>query len=165
MLSILYKENFDFPGHKDIIVSIPEINIDKLCDLYYFVIDNEYKPADESHRKGIESLCILLENWITWLNDLTFGEAVFLPFDLSDEYLGGFYVTLSQNNTLVVFYCYSREMMGHSISPTSAEKINIKKATFGIQPNALVTDKASFIGDIRESIAGIISSNAEVLQG
>jgi hypothetical protein len=63
-----------------------------LGDLYHLFKDDSLLKGDYQHNKGILNFLLLLENWTKRLASANDGQSVFLPFDFSDEYLGGFVV-------------------------------------------------------------------------
>ena len=150
MLSISYKNNPNSPGHKNIFVSVPQLNIYKSADSYYFVLDNQYRPNVESLAKGIEGLCLLLKNWITWITTVKKGESLFLPFDFSDEYLGGLCLTITQEEMIILTIGFTTEATGWSVSPTSSQKI--ENIPFIITSEELICTPKELIDSINISI-------------
>jgi hypothetical protein len=82
------KLNFQNHGHKDLILRIPEIGLEQIADTYYFSLDISNLTENET-RKVVLNLIGLLQNWKDKLSKLQSNKIVFLPFDYSDEYLGG----------------------------------------------------------------------------
>ncbi len=57
-----------------------------VCDSYYFALDRNVRPDDESPGKVKAVLTKLLEQWLAAASNLPDSGATFLPYDFSDQY-------------------------------------------------------------------------------
>jgi hypothetical protein len=71
-------------GHKDLLFSIPALELDCICDLYYF----QYNNTINSFKDLVKEVAILIRFWLTKVMELEDNSIIYLPIDLSDEYTG-----------------------------------------------------------------------------
>jgi hypothetical protein len=92
------------------------------CDLYYFCLDSLFLKEETDFIKGLLNFIYLLNNWKSKLKNI--DNEVFLPFDFSDEYIGGLLLQRFSNDILKCAYVVSREFKGPLCSPTQISIIN-----------------------------------------
>ncbi len=59
-----------------------------VCDLYYFAIDDMVLSEGAGKDKARIVLRRLLDQWLTAVENIPDGGAVYLPYDFSDQYTG-----------------------------------------------------------------------------
>ena len=90
-------------GHKDLTLNIEDIGFIQIADTYYFNINLPYTQNTRSLEKLITYLNQFIENWISCVEDLKKGKCTYLPFDLSDEYVGFLKIDQKYNLYRVLF--------------------------------------------------------------
>lgn len=116
-------------------------------DTYYFAIDNNYKKGDESIQKVHDVLVKLLKGWKRKLLDLS--NAVYLPYDFSDEYIGCIEVKKNDENHLKIVIGYTTKYCGYEISPSNFDNsFFISKEDF-ITDNNLILIKKEDLDDYK----------------
>ncbi len=101
-------------GHKDIFLKI-DVMPSKLmvADSYYL---HDFFGLPQANVKQLA--VVLLEFWKNGLNDI--GTSIFLPFDLSDQYIGGFCV--KKNKIGYVFSeVYTEKIKGYNVSHSTLD--------------------------------------------
>jgi hypothetical protein len=122
MLNIEFKYNIDFPSHKDVHIHYPELNTNRWVDSYYLVLDKHLLPNIETFAKAKLVQKKAIENWQEMLNKIKEGESVILPYDLSDEYIGVFYIIYSEER-LKIADGWTQEYEGHSIRQSTDKNL------------------------------------------
>jgi hypothetical protein len=108
---ITYTENLLSPFHRDIHISLPELNIENYVDSYYFALDSGILPEEENDEKVKIVLRNLLTDWLLALDDLNDGYITHLPFDFSDEYVGALEI-VRKGAMVTMRYCSMRAAGG-----------------------------------------------------
>ncbi len=121
------KLDYEIKFHENLYLSI-ECNqgesVSEYGDLYYFANDIHFIGKSNSYEKAVLSFISMLGCWIEKLKKTTYN--VFLPFDFSDEYIGGLFITNSNDN-YIVRYGVSREFTGSAYAPFKCELITPQK--------------------------------------
>ncbi len=134
--------------HENLILRIPEIDVSVIADVYYLTSE-EYNVNSNSNEKR-NSLVDLLLNWKKALQRQVPNSLCFLPFDLSDEYVGCFKVEALDGVMLQCSYGRTREIMGMMIDVSDISDF---------KPEDFETDNKSFLvkkEDLLESIESCI---------
>ena len=100
-----------------------DYEIKRLCDLYCLCHDEGLLKGDYQYTKGILVFLFMLENWKKRLAVASAERSVFLPFDFSDQYLGGFVVWANDAHTLRVSYQVADDLNGWSHYSTQLESM------------------------------------------
>ncbi len=98
-------------GHEDLLFEIPELNIHKELDTYYFTLAIETKKQCYQNKHAVVELISFWKKKITEMNN---GDVIYLPIDFSDQYTGC--LKVEKGNSLKLTYGYSMQE-GHSINP------------------------------------------------
>lgn len=98
-------------GHEDLLFEIPELDIQKTLDTYYFAlaIASKKQPYQIKH-----AVAELITFWNTKQAVLNNGDVIYLPIDFSDQYTGC--LKVEKNNDLKLTYGHSMQE-GHSVNP------------------------------------------------
>ena len=150
-LEIEFRDNGT--GHKDIFLNISELKQTQVADSYYLILDSK-----EETIKGAKKVLIkLLTYWIDIVSNLEQNQVKNLPFDFSDQYLGGFQVSLTDDSRIALKYGFTLEIMGYSISPSQPAKVNSIPIIFKEDNRELdfFMNRADLIDDITLSIENI----------
>ena len=123
-MTITFDEDKAF--HDDLYVNIPELKIDHYFDSYYFVVDYDFLPDEETEEKVKISLKNLLIDWEEAVQTMAVGETVYLPIDFSDQYVGTLKVFKELGNILKISYATHHNMM---MFPTNRKKIKLTSET------------------------------------
>jgi hypothetical protein len=122
-----------------------------VCDSYYFALDRNVRPNDESPTKVKAVLSRLLEQWLTAASNLPDGGTAFLPFDFSDQSTGwlccqrnGNEMTVSRGWALVE---------GHSLSPSAVGDYLSNLPDFKVDGPAMSVSRDDLLQAIRGSLA------------
>ena len=89
---ILFLHDNVLTGHGDLILKLKKINFLQKADTYYFLLENELFPNLKGKKKSIMVMITLLEKWMMALKSMSSQDIVLLPFDFSDQYVGGLMV-------------------------------------------------------------------------
>jgi len=138
--------------HKDIKVKIPSNNFEKICDSYYFNLDNSI-TMDEGYGKVRFGLSELLNSWVYNLKSLKSDSALYLPIDFSDQYIGGFKVELIKENSIKINYGISEDL-GSGEFPSNPKGYFKTPKNFQLDDEfkEYVVEKDKFIKSIELSI-------------
>lgn len=102
--------NKDHGLHRDFLMRISSINVEKTFDSYYFWNGAYYDDDYNVIIPQIESHLIKCRNSILKLSK---KELVYIPVDFSDEYYGAFQVTMLSDHTYKFEYgCIRKEIIG-----------------------------------------------------
>lgn len=151
ILSIAIEE---FTGHKDILLTSALLSLEECVDSYYFLIDNGFMSREESFEKVAILLKNLLNYWTMKVEALGINDIVYLPFDLSDEYLGCFRIISLENDKIDIDYGYTRIYKGWSIVPSNIENTDLvlNESDYTRTTETMTIKKSQFIEDIQSSI-------------
>jgi hypothetical protein len=139
------------------------INAEEYADLYYFCTDNYYVKGENYLTKGILNFLLLLHNWKKHLLATPISQSVYLPFDFSDQYLGGLYIVVSDDENIEFGYAVSKEVEGWANSPTQLELMNLQKEKLIFIFEHQQMKKSEFLEFVDDSIYEILSSLKEPL--
>jgi hypothetical protein len=147
MLNINYIDNGQH--HKDLVLRIDELpTYHSIADTYYLSDFMESK-AELPFNSVVKEF---LEYWKTRIEDIKHN-AVFIPFDLSDEYVGG--IVIKPNEVgYTVNPCHSKELNGWGTNIDTISKLDIGKEGLFIydDKNEFLTTKESLLQGINRSI-------------
>jgi hypothetical protein len=154
----MLKINYDVSnGHENLFLEMPEGGIEETADSYYFALDNFFMPNEESTYKVISNIKFLLEGWITILNSIQKNDIAFLPFDYSDEYIGGLIVKQYDDLNVYISFGYTTKYTGSGMAPSQFEKIKLNQEDLrGMSPSILKL-KSELLNEIQSSIKSISS--------
>lgn len=99
-----------------------------LCDSYYFALDRHLLPECEDAAKIGMALRRLLEQWHAALKKTRVAEAVFLPYDFSDQYTGWLRCTRTDDGFVIVRGWSGVE--GWSLSPSNIGNLLYRLESF-----------------------------------
>lgn len=99
-------------GHHDLLFKIPGLVETKFFDTYYFALAIEPRDGAEEIKHAIGELMLYWKNKLVESKE---GEAIYLPIDFSDQYIGCVRA-IHQNNTFTLSYGYTL-IEGFAISP------------------------------------------------
>lgn len=71
-------------AHDDVVLRFG--TVEKLCDSYYFALDDDLRSDDTSPAKVRLVIAELLRQWHNDVAALEVGNTAYLPYDLSDQY-------------------------------------------------------------------------------
>lgn len=129
-------------GHKDIYLKIdvlPEFL--QVADSYYLYEFLGVRGEDSSNTI-IELAIEYLNYFLKELDGLGSGNK-FIPFDLSDQYIGGLMLSPIAKGLLPVSYVFTTEIQGHSITRTSLkETLTQKTPGFQLLQKWMISEKA-----------------------
>jgi hypothetical protein len=86
-------------AHDDLVLTVD--GVERRSDSYYLALDRGLLPQREDAAKVREVLARLLEQWIAAVKNLTEGQVVYLPWDLSDQGSQWFECRLADGRLLV----------------------------------------------------------------
>jgi hypothetical protein len=95
----------------------------RFSDFYYLCLDSLFLKDESLFMKGLLNFVFLLVNWKRKVVKTPIGHYAFLPFDFSDEYIGGIYLRRKAEGILEVTYGVSREFRGPFYSPVQIDLI------------------------------------------
>jgi len=136
--------------HKDLILAIPTITLYEVADSYYYAIDTEFIAEEDRNGKVIKILRTLILGWQKLVGTLVINQSVFLPFDFSDEYIGGLLVKAVEQDDLSMFYGVTTSKKGWEISPSKSLEQVWSLLDFRIISNELKSKKADFLARLME---------------
>ena len=84
MFSLVYNDNDT--AHDDVTVTLAAWR--QVCDSYYFAIDEHFLQDREDAPKVRQVIRVLLHHWLQAVVAQQVSQALYLPFDLSDQYTG-----------------------------------------------------------------------------
>ncbi|MBD2757752.1 hypothetical protein [Spirosoma validum] len=123
-MTISFNEHKAF--HNDLYVNLPQLKIDHYFDTYYFVVDYEFLPNEETEEKVKISLKNLLADWENAVKTMAVGETIYLPIDFSDQYIGTLKVFKQIHNLLKISYCTHYNM---AMFPSQMGKVKFSEKT------------------------------------
>jgi hypothetical protein len=93
------------------------------ADLYFFCLDRLFLKDETLFMKGMLNFVFLLVNWKRKILKTPVGQYAFLPFEFSDEYIGGIHLRRKAEGMLEVTYGVSSEFIGLSYYPVQMDMI------------------------------------------
>lgn len=148
-MKIEFIPNNNQVSHKDIHIKIPELDINKFVDSYYFAIDIRTLPNEETDEKVIIILNNLLREWIDNIDQLQEGDSAFLPYDFSDQYIGGIKAQ-RQGYNVIIRSGWNRQMGG--MNPSDYNKGYLKDEDLILNIASAAVPLEKFINDIKDQI-------------
>ena len=135
--------------HKDLILRIGDRS--RVCDTYYFALDNGLLPDREDADKVRAVLRQLLQQWLSAVEHVPDGGTVFLPYHFSDQCTG--WLRCQRSGSLAVVCTGWASVEGWSFNPSALGEY-LNRLT-GFQPDALIVEMTitEFVKAIRDSIA------------
>jgi hypothetical protein len=140
-----------------------DIEVIRYADLFYFCTDNYYVKGENYLTKGILNFLLLLHNWKKHLLATPISQSVYLPFDFSDEYLGGLYIVVLDDENIEFGYAISKTLEGGANSPTQLEMMNLQREELIFIFEHQQMKKSEFLEFVDDSIYEILSSLKEPL--
>jgi hypothetical protein len=122
-----------------------------VCDSYYFAIDWNFLPGDESTEKVRAVLRKLLEQWLSTVMNLSDGGTAFLPYDFSDEYTG--WLCCQRNGDEMTVLRGWALVQGHGIFPSAIGKYLTHLPEFKADGPTAKSSKEVLLQAIRDSLA------------
>jgi len=140
-----------FEHHRDILLKVPSLNLDKQLDSYYFHIDHVVTEGKMSYNQNI---CSLLNNFITAVLQLSDNSICYLPIDFSDQYIGCFRVHRNKDHH-TIDYGFTANIEGHAILPYDSIPFNIDDNAYKQTSMSIECNVDEFIGDLKYTISKI----------
>ena len=112
-MKMKFSSNDLYLGHKDLLFSIKAINLEKIVDSYYFLIEAEefFEKVDNSNWKAL-----IMYLWNSVRDELLRKlPLVYLPIDLSDQYLG-LVRLINEGEYLKIDYLSTIDYEGYSLN-------------------------------------------------
>jgi len=112
----------DGGAHGDLLLHFGETT--KVCDSYFFMLDNGLRPDDESPEKTRKVVAALLRQWSADLRALEPGATAYLPFDFSDQYSGWIRAELGDGDglDLALVWTATRGFEGWAFNPSDYKR-------------------------------------------
>jgi hypothetical protein len=148
-LSLRYQDNGT--AHDDLLIRFAGQTL--VGDSYYFSLDRNVRPNDESPAKVKAVLRKLLEQWLTAASNLPEGGTAFLPFDFSDQSTGWLCCQRSGNEMTV-----SRGwalVQGHSLFPSAVGECLSDLSGFIADGTAIIASRDDLLQAISDSLAEV----------
>jgi hypothetical protein len=128
-----------------------------VADSYYFVLDNRFLPDEDSELKVRLALVILLGEWMRRIGAINnIGERCFLPFDFSDEYIGGIRVQMMGNDEVMCAYMDTREYGGYSVGVTLLFEVTFDESLFVVSSDSYTLGREELLLRVERNIIGIL---------
>jgi len=115
-------------SHNDIFVIIDsspwQIKIVDSFFLFNFleISDTELSDLNLSGEQSLKyGVTALLNYWVNRIKSIETGQVKFIPFDLSDQYVGGFWLKKVKNNFKLQLV-WTKDIEGHSIGKSTLDK-------------------------------------------
>jgi hypothetical protein len=130
MIRLLFDERGD--GHGDINFKVDILpSFSNVADSYY-IYDFLSTLVNDSMTKA-ESIIVFINYIKAQIQRLSDAE-IFIPIDLSDEYIGGILVSRKEKETIAVKYCFTRNLFGYEVSINNIDRLMFeKKPVFEIE--------------------------------
>ena len=121
------------------------------CDSYYFALDRNLAPEDESPEKVKTVLKRLLEQWLEYVDNSVSGDILYLPYDFSDEYIGCLRCEFADSFVSLTDGYLS--VGGYSVFPSDVSDLVRTNSYFTVSgKNSLQIPKQDFIRELKENI-------------
>lgn len=146
---------FDFQNerrHKDLSLIFDELELVEMADSYYLSIDQEFMINSASGDKIILILGKMIKWWIKQVLELCVNEIAFLPFDLSDQYIGCFRVLQINNTDVSICYGFTTRITGYNITPSNMANLILLDEDFKIASKVINLNKLIFVSYIEQSV-------------
>jgi hypothetical protein len=144
-------------AHRDMVLSFHECDIWEVADSYYLGLDAGFLAGNESPVKVRLALGILLGEWIRQIGTLgNVGDRCFLPFDFSDEYIGGIRVQMMEGDEVVISYGVTREYGGYAIYPSRLFDVIFDDSLFSISSKRYLLGREELMLKIRRNLVGVL---------
>jgi hypothetical protein len=151
MLDLSLRYEYNGTAHEDIILRFAGQSW--TGDSYYFAIDRQLEPDDESPSKVKAVLRKLLDQWLTAATNLPDGCTVFLPYDFSDQSTS-WICCMRDGNDVAVSQGWSAHVQGWSLSPSAVGEYLSDVPSFNDEGPAVKSSREDLLHAIRESLAG-----------
>ncbi|GAB3974943.1 hypothetical protein GCM10028806_31610 [Spirosoma terrae] len=138
--------------HDDLYVKIPELNLDRRFDTYFFALDLGYSSIEESIEKVKIVLKDLLENWAKAIKTAKVGETVYLPIDFSDQSVGALKVSKEANNRLTIRYSSHKIVC---MFPSFMAEAKFAETETSTQKQCFEVSMASFLDELEREYSKI----------
>lgn len=150
-------DNADELGHDDILLRCQLLNLNENVDSYYMLIDNEQMINEETQKKVVLLLKMLLQYWQKELESIKDSNVTFLPIDLSDEYVGTFRVKCIDDDSVKIDYGYTVERQGYSMPMLNKEDTTLyfNEQKYHPETDTILVKKDEIISDIKKSIQNL----------
>ena len=139
-------------SHRDVTLRFGDV--EKLCDSYYFALDNDLLPHDESSAKVCTVIAQLLRQWQSDVATLEIGDTAYLPFDFSDEYSAWVRVERKDAERMALTIGWTDAVHGYSFDAS-----NYRSAVSGLGTLAPYRDGNPYIEMSRDNLLAVISAN------
>lgn len=135
--------------HSNFSFEIPEMGISMTIDSQWLLLT---QPGMRGYVDEIEPRLIsILSFWNSSIVDLSEGESIFLPIELSDDYTGGLIVFAEDRSILKVSYGYSIELpgaAGNPLIPATEEEMSDLEIIY----DSMRVSKSDMLGSIQNQI-------------
>jgi hypothetical protein len=154
MIHLKFEDNKS--GHDDLVLTFP--GGEHRCDSYYFAIDSNFDPNDESLHKLLRVVHQMLAQWLDVVRKANDSDTVFLPFDFSDQCTGWIRCQFAQNGVQLDVGWSSIE--GWSFCPSDiADKVRSVSDFHAIEnPEPIMMDRDSLVAVIESNMAEFVVS-------
>lgn len=142
-------------GHRNLVLALETIGFIQVADTYYFAIDPCFMNGDESEHKVILNLLNLLKWWSVSVEKIERGDATYLPFDFSDQYVGCLRVSIRDGQNVLVDYGSTRKFEGCSFSPSRCGGFVLTDQDYDTSTDSFVCKKSVILSDIKRSMDGM----------
>lgn len=112
-LSLRFEDNG--AGHNDLVLRF--VGQSWICDTYFLALDSELLPEREDADKIRAVLRRLLKQWLSAVENVPDGAAVYLPYDFSDQYTA--WLRCLRSGDIVEVRRGWAEIEGYSFSPSA----------------------------------------------
>ncbi|QPH55198.1 hypothetical protein [Pontivivens ytuae] len=141
-------------GHQDLLLTIPQLDVEVLADTYYFALAIEKRGVALNERAVRKGVVALLNYWIAKVSSCEDGEVIYLPFDFSDQYTGCFQVT-GMGSNLRLSYGFSL-LEGYRVNPLDPGDYYKKVRDFKTTSDRYIDlSHEEFLGALRVAVAKI----------
>ena len=121
------------------------------CDSYYFSLDRNLAPEDESSEKVRAVLKHLLEQWLKSVDNSASRDTLYLPYDFSDEYIGC--LRCEVTDSFVSLTNGYLSIKGYDIFPSDISDLVRTNAYFTVtDKDSMRIQKRDFIQELQENI-------------
>lgn len=136
-------------GHGDLTLSIQAIGLCETADSYYYAIDIGLMKDQNGIEKVIAVVNKLLLGWYKMIDTLGANNSRFLPFDFSDEYIGGLFVKETEGSELYVSYGFITSKKGWEVPPGIVGNEIVALADFRATTAEIGFGKTNFLAALK----------------
>ncbi|MBO0933546.1 hypothetical protein [Fibrella aquatilis] len=155
MINIRLIDNIKRSAHEDVFVTWQEMQLEKVVDSYFFVIDEGSIPEHGVFNKAATVLKHILLEWKSVIENIKQDETVYLPFDFSDEYIGYLKVTQSRDN-LIIGYGVTRRFFGWNIDPLKSVPLPMSAEDEAFTNTKMITISLDdFVAQIEQNVQNL----------